>query len=405
MVKAFRFLTLGVLAIPIMLAQKPSPPLATPGTGPMPPSTTTPPADNATTPLPGSQLPLVLFGGVVVEGGGELPSNIKIQRFCGNLTHTVAWADAKGQFSFQWNSNNGVAFEASDSEPNSTGFSNRRSTDPQATANRTNAQKLQGTNLQGSNLLNCELQASASGFRSDRIALTGLRALDNTDVGLIVLHRVRRARGVSVSATELGAPKDARKAWERGVSLLRSGQIEDQAEAEKKFEKAVRIDPGFAAAWVSLGFARERRLAEEKACEAFRKALAADGRQAEALIELGLVASRHQRWPEAAQYLDRALKLNPIDYPQLWYDDALASYHVGNLDRAEKNVREAIRMASLHPAPGATRLLGLVLMSKREWRGAEAAVAAYLRDAPEIEDWVMMQAALEDIRGHIKAGE
>ncbi len=349
MVKAFRFLALGVLAIPIVMAQKPSPPLATPGSSPAPPPTT-PPSDNATTPLPGSQLPLVLFGGVVVEGGGELPSNIKIQRFCGNLTHTVASADAKGQFSFQWNSNNGVALEASDSEPSSTRFSNRRSTDTQAADSRTNAQ-----NLQGSNLLNCELQASASGFRSDRIPLTGLRALDNTDVGLIVLHRVRRARGVSVSATELGAPKDARKAWEQGVSLLRSGQIEDQAEAEKKFEKAVRIDPGFAAAWVSLGFARERRLAEEKACEAFRKALAADGRQAEALIELGLVASRHQRWPEAAQYLDRALKLNPIDYPLLWYDDALAAYHVGNLDRAEKNVREAIRMASASPHAGRLR--------------------------------------------------
>jgi tetratricopeptide (TPR) repeat protein len=403
MVKAFRFLAPGILAIPIMMAQKPSPPLATPATGSAPTATT--PPDNATTPLPGSQLPLLLLGAVVVESGGELPSNIAIQRFCGNLTRTVAWTDAKGRFSFQWNDYHGVALEASDSEPNSTRFPSRRSTDTQAADSRTNAQNLQGSNLQGSSLVNCELQASASGFRSDRIALTGLRALDNTDLGLIVLHPVHRARGVSVSATELGARKDARKAWERGVSLQHSGQPEDQTQAEKEFEKAVRIDPNFAAAWVALGFARERKLAEEKACEAFRRAIAADDRQAEPLIELGLVASRHQRWREAAQYLDRALQLNPFDYPHLWYDDALADYYVGNLARAEKNVREAIKLSSLHPEPGATRLLGLVLMSKRDWRGAEAAMAAYLRDAPDIEDWVMMQATLDDIRGHIKAAE
>ena len=45
------------------------------------------------------------------------------------------------------------------------------------------------------------------------------------------------------------------------MNLLRSGRVEEQAGAEKEFEKAVRIDPDFAAAWVALGFARERKLA------------------------------------------------------------------------------------------------------------------------------------------------
>ena len=389
--KAFRFLALGIFAIPIMVAQKP--PAGTQGKGSgTTPALPTPPPDNATTAAPGSQLPLLIYGAVVVDGGGELPANIKIQRFCGNLTRTVTLTDPKGHFSFQWNDYEGVSLEASDIDTKGTTLRNGSSTD-------THAQS-----LAGSTLLNCELQANASGFRSDKIALTGLRPLDDTDLGVIVLHRVSRGGGVSVSATELGARKDARKAWERGVNLLHSGQIEDQEQAEKEFEKAVRIDPHFATAWVALGFARERRLSEERACDAFRKALAADGKQAEATIELGLVASRHQRWPEAAEYLDRALQLNPVDYPHLWYEDALADYHVGNLDRAEKNVREAIKRASLRPDPGATRLLGLVLMGKHDWRGAEAALAAYLRDAPEVEDWLKMQAALEDIRGHISQG-
>ncbi len=401
MVKAFRFLAIGVLTIPIMMAQKASSPVAPAGNSSGSRQTAiSPPADNTTAPPPGSQLPLLLFGSVVVEGGGELPSNIAIQRFCGNLPRTVAWTDAKGRFSFQWNDFDGVPLEASDPGMKLTPIRNSSSTDTHMADDHTSAQR-----LQGSQLLNCELQASASGFRSDKIALAGVRALDNTDMGPIILHRVRRAGGATVSATDLGASKEARKAWERGVNLLRSGRVEDHEEAEKAFEKAVRIDPNFATAWVALGFARERRLAEEKACDAFRKAIAADGKQAEALIELGLVASRHQRWTEAAQYLDRALQLNPLDYPQLWYDDALADYYVGNLGRAEKNVREAIKRASLRPEPAATRLLGLVLMSRRDWPGAEAAVAAYLRDAPDVEDWVTMQTRLEEIRGHIRAGE
>jgi Tfp pilus assembly protein PilF len=397
MVKAFRFLALGIIAIPLVTAQKPSTPVATgKGSGPA----TTQPAANSTTSSPGTQLPLQLFGAVVVEGDAELPSNIAIKRFCGNLTHTVAWTDSKGRFSFQWNDYDGVALEASDAGVTSTGLPNLKSTGTHGADSPTNAQGIPDINLQ-----NCELQADASGFRSDRISLNGLRVLDNPDLGVIVLHRTRHVGGVSVSATTLSARRDARKAWERGVNLLRSDLPENRAEAEKEFEKAVRIDPNFAAAWVALGFARERKLAEKEACEAFRKAVAADGRQAEPLIELGLVASRHRQWPEAAQYLDRALQLNPIDYPHLWYEDALADYHVGNLDRAEKNVREAMKQASLRPEPAATRLLGLVLMSKQDWLGAEAAMAAYLRAAPDVEDWLEMQATLEDIRGHIKAKE
>jgi Tfp pilus assembly protein PilF len=399
MVKAFQFLALGVFAIPIMTAQKPSPPVRTPGIGSVP-TVTTQPAGNTTTPWFDSQIPLTLIGVVVVEGGGELPSNIAIRRFCGNLPRTVAWADAKGRFSFQWNDYAGVVLDASDTESNSAALPNGRSTDTHAADSGANAHGLPGINL-----LNCALQAEAPGFSSDRIALTGLRALDNPDVGLIVLHPMRRAGGVSVSLTELDVPRAARKAWERGLSLLRSDQFADQAEAENEFKKAVKIDPNFAAAWVALGLARERKLAEDQACEAFRKAIAADSRQAEPFIELGLVASRHQRWPEAAQYLDRALQLNPVDYPHLWYEDALADYYVGNLDRAEKNVRVAMKLASVQPQLDATRLLGLVLMGKRDWLGAEAAVGAYLRDAPDIEDWLEMQARLEDIRGHIRAKE
>jgi len=335
----------------------------------------------------------MLSGIVVVEGGGDLPSNIAIQRFCGDLPHTVAWTDAKGRFSFQWNNYSGVTLEASDAEPNSL----TRPDSNRAAGNAAPAQQLPGLNM-----LNCQLQADAPGFRSDRIDLTDHRALDGSDIGAILLHRVTRAKGASISATDLTAPRSARRAWQRGTELAQSDQQSDQAEAMREFEKAVRIDPRFSTAWVSLGHARERRQEEDLACEAFRKAIAADNRQAEAFIALGLVASRRGLWQEAAQYLDRALLLNPVDFPHLWYDDALADYRIGNLDRAEKNVREAVKQNSPNRERRAPWLLGVILMDKHDYPGADAAMRAYLREAPDVDDLIETMAKIGEIRGHME---
>ena len=146
-----------------------------------------------------------------------------------------------------------------------------------------------------------------------------------------------------------------------------------------------------------------RERAEDRAREAFLKAIDADDKLPEPFMELGMMASGHQQWPEAAKYLDRALQLDPLEYPHLWYDDAEADYHSGNLDRAERNVREAVKMAGPNREPGATRLLGLVLMSKRDYAGAEGALDAYLREFPDIEDWQEMKVKLTEIRGHLAA--
>lgn len=405
-------MVLAVFAIPIVTAQKPAGP-GQPGNGSNA-ATIVPsqPAGNPQGPWPGSQLPMMLSGTVVIEGGGGPAANVAIKQFCGNLPRTIAWTNGKGQFSLQWNDFQGVVSEASDSGPRN---GVRQSSDSNlgqnnVTSSSSNSGNSAGTRtsslnpneLPGVNMKDCQLEADAAGFRSDRVDLSQHRALDSPDIGVIVLHRVSRAAGVSVSETALGAPRDARKALVRGVQMLSRDQW-DPAGAEREFEKAVRIYPKYADAWLYLGRARERERAEDRAREAFLKAIDADNKLPEPFVELGLMASRHQQWPEAAQYLDHALQLDPVDYPHLWYDDAEADYHAGKLDRAEKNVREAVKMSGPNRDPGATRLLGLVLMSKHDYAGAEAALAAYLRAFPDIEDWIEMKAKLEDVRGHLAA--
>ena len=395
---AFRFVALGVFAISALTAQRTGAPGKQPGVSAPSISTPAPASPGTQDPWPGSQLPIMFIGAVVIEGGGGPASNVAVQRVCGTIPHTVAWTNAKGQFSFQWNDSNDVLPDASEPGPHNPGSSDRSSISTAASGGPPNASRLPGSSVRG-----CELQVNAPGFTSDRLDLSQHRALDNPDLGNIVLHRVSRAEAASVSATTLYAPKDARKAWERGMQLLRSDQQSDTAVAEREFEKAVRIYPKYADAWLGLGRARQRRQMEDGAREAFLKAVESDSRLVEAIIELGMIASHRHQWPEAAQYLDRALQLNPVNYPHLWFDDAEANFHSGNLDRAEKNVREALKIPPPNREPEAMRLLSLVLVSKQQYAGAEVALLTYMRESPDFQDWDQLQATLEEIRAHLPA--
>jgi hypothetical protein len=65
-------------------------------------------------------------------------------------------------------------------------------------------------------LFSCELRASLPGFRSDVVSLANRRFMDNPEVGTIVLHRLGNVEGLTISATTMAAPKDAKKAYDKG---------------------------------------------------------------------------------------------------------------------------------------------------------------------------------------------
>lgn len=395
-------LVVGGFAASILPAQKPAPVTPSPGNGPATvPALPAVPSTDQPGAWQGSQMPVLLSGKVVIEGGGEPVFNAAIKRICGNFPHTVAWTDTKGQFSFQWNLPGDIVPDASESGRLTVDPANPDSGSPRSgtlPVSRTNANDLPGVNMLG-----CKLEADAPTFRSDRIELTGHRALDNPDLGIIVLHRLTGDPGLSVSATTLAAPRDARKAWEKGVQLLRAEPTPDPGGAEREFERAVRIYPRYGDAWVDMGRARQILMKEDGARAAFQKAIDADDKRAEPFIELGLMASRRGQWPEAARYLDRALQLDPIGYPHLWFDDAEADYHVQNLDRAEKNVREALKADPRSREPRAVLLLGLVLLSKQDYANAESALRAYLMASPDVEDFDEVNAKLEEIHARLQA--
>jgi tetratricopeptide (TPR) repeat protein len=340
--------------------------------------------------LPGASAQFIVAGKVATADGGQLPDRVAIQRDCGGARQTAAYTDRKGQFSFRWGDTEGLAGDASQS---TLGGGPRGLAGTGIEQDSTTAQS-RGTGS-GPAMTGCELRAAAPGYRSDVIPLDGRRAVfGNYDVGTIVLNRIADVEGPSVSATSLKAPSDARRAFEKGLEALGKGKT---ADAEKDFEKAVSLYSQYAEAWLDLGKLRLQRKAEESAGEAFQKALEADRNLVEAQVYLGMLAVGKKQWPEAEKYLDAAVKLDPVHFPDAWFNDAVAGYNLKDYDGAERSVREALKLDPQHKHPQAEYLLGIILAAKKDYSGAAEQLRAYLKLAPDADDVAKVKTQLDEI--------
>ena len=344
---------------------------------------------------PNTASPVYVSGKVVMEDGSPVAPNVTIERVCSGMSKTVAYTDSKGRFNFQWGDRSMTVTDASDA--GSSGHSN--------TAGFGSSQSAGGANTLaadpfGSRMMNCALRASMEGYTSDNVDLFNRRTSENSDIGTIVLHRIAGVEGSSISVTSMMAPKDAKRAYEHGLQSLLKNKPDDAA---KDFEKAVGIYPKYADAWVSLGKLRLDRQSIEPARAALMKAMEADPKLVAPYMELGLLAAKDANWQDSGKYLDRAVELDPVDFPQAWYADAVANYNLKKYDAAEKSARAAVKLDSRHVNPRAGYLLGLVLAEKKDYAGAAAELTAYIRLAPNAPDLAQVRDQLSQLEKLIGA--
>jgi tetratricopeptide (TPR) repeat protein len=112
----------------------------------------------------------------------------------------------------------------------------------------------------------------------------------------------------------------------------------------------------------------------------------AQGRRPEAEIaatlEDAITSMQLRKWSEAAELSDRILHLDPVRYSAAYDLNAMANLRLGNLDAAEHNAREAMRLDREHRNPEATYILGLVLAQKQDFKQAAELLNAYLSTVP-----------------------
>jgi len=348
------------------------------------PSITTPPGNNVP-----EQRPIFISGKVALSDGTAPSEPVKIERVCNGSPRLEARTDRKGRFSFQLGQN----LEFQDASANGQdGFGGGFGA-PRGPGFGSNA------SLRDNNLFGCELRATLPGYRSDPVSLANIHYLDNPDLGTIILHPIAHVDGLTVSATTALAPKDARKAYEKG---LEAAAKKNPDEAQKDFEKAVAVYPKYAAAWFALGQINEQRDHGEEARKAYDQSIAADSKFVPPYERLSFMALKESKWQELADTTDHMLQLNPYDYPSGYYLSSVANLQLQHLDVAEKNAREAIRLDPLKKNARAHYVLGLILAQKREFTASAESLQTFLNADPSAPDADIVRKQLEKVEAAAK---
>jgi tetratricopeptide (TPR) repeat protein len=304
------------------------------------------------------------------------------------------YTDFKGNFSFQLGQNTTVTQDASVDDSVSTGISQnggiRRSTNPASPASSNTSRR----SSIPQDLSGCEIRAVLAGFRSDAVNLSGRRLFDSPDVGTIVLHRRTNVEGTTISATTLMAPKDARKAYDKAREAARKGKTND---AERELDKAVAAYPQFAEAWSSLGVIHEehQELADARRC--FSQALAADPKLVTPYLHLARFSAADKNWPDVAATTNRLIKLNPYDFPEAYFYNAVAAYNLRKYDVAHTSALEAQKLDTAHKFPKVEHLLGVILYQKKDYPGAIEQMRKYLLLSPDSPDVSQVKQQLADL--------
>ncbi|MBI3208593.1 MAG: tetratricopeptide repeat protein [Candidatus Solibacter usitatus] len=392
-IQAMRCAAAAVLCAAISLPQTqttPAPttgtPTTTPGNVGTPGSTGTPGTSRpgTTSPFPSTtnptqqqpqmeiNRPIFISGKVVMEDGTPPPESVTIERVCNGNPRPEAYTDSRGRFHFQLGENQHMMADASVSRAGD--FGNERGGFGGFGGAGGNSRGVSERSLMG-----CEIRASLPGHRSEAVNLANRRSMDNPDIGTIILRRLGNVEGLTLSATAAMAPKDAKKAYEKGRDLMRKQKL---ADAQKEFEKAVAAYPKYANAWSDLGIALEQQKQIEPARRAYEQAIVSDPKLVLPHVQLALFFLREKNWKDCAAESERAMKLNPFDYPQAFYFNSVANLNMQNLDAAEKSARDGIKSDTQNRYPKMRHVLGIALAQKNDVSGAMEHMKGYLSKLP-----------------------
>ena len=325
---------------------------------------------------------MYITGKVQLDDGTAPPQSIVIEKLCGGSRSPVAYTDLKGHFSFQVGGMNAVMPDASESW---SGFN--------AAGQPTNNVSGGTQQSAATSLASCELIAVLPGYRSDVSYLGQHRQLDNPDIGTLILHRLTNVPGTTISATTINAPKDALKAFNKGLDNLKKAKPEA---AEKEFSRAVELHPTFAAAWFQLGHLLSTR-DTARSRDALQHSIQSDGKYVSPYLDLALLEIREKQWPAALAAASKGVHLDPVDFPQLYFYKAVAEYNTNQLDEAEKSARQAEKIDVEHRMPKIQQLLGIVLMDKQDYPGAAEHLRSYLKLAPDSADAPALRTQLSQL--------
>jgi len=329
---------------------------------------------------PTNSMSAFISGKVALDDGSELSDSAAIQVTCATQRHTEAYTDRRGNFSFQFAALSNEAAHVGDA---SATMMTRSS-----------------SNQELRNWRDCDIQAVLPGYTSEVIDLSSrMSALESVDLGRILLHRMAHVEGTSISVTSALAPSSAKKALEKAREDEKKGKW---SQAQQSLEKAVEIYPKFAVAWNELGHVQLEQHDAASAKHSFEQAVAADPKYVNPYNGLASLAFQANDWPQVADITNKLLALNPVNFPNAYFYNGVAHYYLGDLDVAEKVLRQGIRVDEAHEVPKMQYLLAAVLVKKHEYQQASEQLEQYIDRAKEPADIEQAKKQLAEIE-HLSA--
>ncbi|HTS65569.1 MAG TPA: tetratricopeptide repeat protein [Candidatus Acidoferrales bacterium] len=356
------------------------------------PSTTTTP----TQPSTGLAQPIYVSGRVTLEDGTAPPEPAVIETVCNGTPHGEGYTDAKGYFSLELGSrNNAMIQDASEFGSMSPINSPIMPAGSSTNNSLSSMPRLGGADAAERKYMGCDLQAKLVGYRSQQVSLTGRRPMDDPNIGTILLHRIGATEeGQTVSMVSLAAPKDAKKAYEKGMDFVKKKKFD---EAEKNFEKAVEAYPKYAAAWYELGMLQAGASKMDMARGYFNRSLECDSKFVKPYLQLANLNLMEKRWQELADVTEKTVKLDPFSYPQAYFFNSVANYNLHNIDEAEKSGLQAEKLDTRHLYPRVNYLLGLVAIQHKDYEAASRRFKIYLQLDPKADDAATVRSQIEAI--------
>ena len=341
------------------------------------PTVTTPTSPTRTIPPVQQQMPIFLSGRVVLDDGTVPNERVSVERVCAGQVVREGYTDSRGYFSFTigggaMNTQLQDASTSSDSRLDGLGMGSGMG--PMGGLGG------QSQSLRQS-LFGCELRGTLPGTISELVELAPHlnEGLSNPDVGTIVLHRIGKVDGSSVSVTSLKAPKDARKAFEHGRKELKKEQFD---KAKIDLTQAVTAYPDYAEAWAALGEVLLHDKDYDNAINASQKAVTADPHFISPYFTLIAASANRQDGKGTAGYADKLLSLDSYHYPAAYYYDALAYMQLNDLEKAQSSILAARKYDMGGTLPKAALLMGEILMRRQNYAGAVQAYKDFLERVP-----------------------
>jgi tetratricopeptide (TPR) repeat protein len=316
---------------------------------------------------------IVLWGAVMLNDSSPPPTSVLVQRICRGHIDSESWTDSQGHYSFKVGRSPTAAGSGDAS----------RAGGPPAELTRPIGMSTQITNPVTSALRDCEMRAVLAGYRSDSIRLAVRSTMDDTRIPTIVLFPLSRADVLAVSATTEMAPKNARKAYEKGLTAIKA---QDWDAAGRELARAVKEYPKFAVAWFQLGVALEKRGDTDGAAQAWQEAVKADGKYLLPYEKLAAYADRKEQWDEAAKYSSAWIQLDPDDFPAAYLLNAIANARLKRTDEAERAARAGLLIDRNRRMPRLSYVLGLILAEKHQYAESVEQFRDYLKYMPNAKD-------------------